>query len=213
MNAWRVVELLGILAEESRYGIVAMLVQAGEDGLPQGRLLARSGLALPRLKRHLAKLVKAGLIRRNHRRKGVVWKVDARQLGDLVQSLTLKLQPQQLEKPGAVFEIEAPKRFRSLASKLNCVSPAEARGVGAKRRALAAPAVPVERRLPVRLTEAIALESPDGIAAAGTEPEPARPSAPVAQGTNPATAVRPVGHGRMRRHPIRLSEAIGDLSG
>ena len=94
MNTWRVVELLGVLAEESRYGIVAMLVQAGEDGLPQNRLLSRTGLSHPRLKRHLAKLVKAGVVRRNHRRKGVFWKIDERQLGDLVATMTAKLQPQ-----------------------------------------------------------------------------------------------------------------------
>lgn len=206
MNSWRMVELLGVLAEESRYGIVAMLVQAGEDGLPQNRLLSRTGLSHPRLKRHLAKLVKAGVVRRNHRCKGVVWKVDERQLGDLVATMTVKLQPQ-IKAPDRVIAIESPRAFRTLASKLATVAPRA-------RRAEPRLAKPANRRLPSRLTEAIARETGNDVAT----PDPQ----PLVQISAPATrlalpAPEPVSKTApaktRRRHPVRLSDAIADVSG
>lgn len=206
MNSWRVIELLGVLAEESRYGIVAMLVQAGEDGLPQNRLLSRTGLAHPRLKRHLAKLVKAGVVRRNHRRKGVFWKVDERQLGDLVATMTARLHPQ-IQAPGRVVEIEAPKAFRTLASKLAKVAPRA-------RRAEPRLAKPTNRRLPSRLTEAIARDAGNDVATA--DPQPVlQVSAPAPRlalpAPEPAGKTAPAKTRRSR--PVRLSDALADVSG
>jgi DNA-binding transcriptional ArsR family regulator len=217
MNAWRVVELLGVIAEESRYGIVAMLVQAGEDGLLQNRVLSRSGLPLPRLKRHLAKLVKVGLVRRNHRRKGVVWKIDERQIGELVETLTIKLQPLQLKNPGQVIAIEATKSFRSLTSKLASLAQCQTRATRAKRRRPIGHTVPAERRLPARLIEAIERETRDDCVSRsiGSTPEPGPEPAATSQSALPAPGhLTPNGSPvRRRRHPVRLSDAIADLSG
>lgn len=205
MNAWRVVELLGVLAEETRYAIVAMLVQAGEDGLPQNRVLSKSGLPLPRLKRHLAKLVQAGLVRRNHRRKGVVWKIDERQLGDLMATMAAKLAPQ-IDPPERVIEIEAPKAFRTLASKLAAVSPRE-------RRSMPRSKTLAHRRLPSRLTEAIAKEAgtdrlnPDMAPPAPVAAPPARLALPP-----PEPVKTPAPSPAKRRHPVRLSDAIAESS-
>lgn len=205
MNTWRIIELLGVLAEESRYSIVAMLVQAGEDGLPQNRLLSRTGLAETRLKRHLAKLVKAGVVRRNHRRKGVVWKVDERQIGDLVATMSAKLQPQ-LAAPRKTIEIESPKAFRTLASKLASVAPREQRAKPRLGR-------PAQRRLPSRLTDALA----QAAMPAGPVPEPIAPALGVAPARlalpAPEPVAKPASGQPKRRHPVRLSDAIADASG
>ncbi len=206
MNSWRVIELLGVLAEESRYGIVAMLVQAGEDGLPQNRLLSRTGLTHPRLKRHLAKLVKAGVVRRNHRRKGVFWKVDEHRLGDLVATMNAKLQPQ-IKAQHRVIAIEAPKAFRTLASKLAKVAPRA-------QRAESRLAKCSNRRLPSRLTEAIARATGNEVATPDPQ-APAQISAPAARLALPAP--EPVKEAApaqaRRRHPVRLSDAIAEVSG
>jgi DNA-binding transcriptional ArsR family regulator len=165
MNAWRVVEVLNVLAEDSRYRLLAMLVQAGENGLPQGRLATRLGLSEARLRRHLAKLAEARLIRRNHRRRGVVWKAESRQLADLVETLTLRLKPtiEADASPSAVIDV--PGGFRSLASKLASVTPPAPEPLRKAAFANGAPATTSlrhkarKRRLPARLSEALALRT------------------------------------------------------
>lgn len=180
MNSWRVVEVLSVLAEDSRYRLLVMLVQAGENGLPQGRLASRCGISEARLKRHLAKLMQARLIRRNHRRRGVVWKAEARQLTDLVETMTLRLKPQvSAEDPRNVI-VDVPGGFRSLASKLASVAPSANGGQQAtsmpdttadatapRKAAMSKNSAAVtslrpktrERRLPARLSEALATRS------------------------------------------------------
>ena len=50
------------LASEPRLGIFRLLVVAGPDGLPAGRIAARMKLPAPTLSFHLAQLKNAGLI-------------------------------------------------------------------------------------------------------------------------------------------------------
>ena len=57
-----VIEALGALAQETRLDIFRMLVQAGEDGLPAGRIGEQLDLPSPTLSFHLAQLRHAGLI-------------------------------------------------------------------------------------------------------------------------------------------------------
>jgi DNA-binding transcriptional ArsR family regulator len=223
MNAWRVVELLAVLGEETRYGLIAMLVQSGEEGMPQSRLHSRSGLTLPRLKRHVAKLVKVGLVRRNYRKKGVVWKIDERQLGALVDTLSLRLKPQLAKRNGHAVVIETPKGFRTLASKLAAVLPkveAEPRDTRSVigRTVMTAPVRP---RLPARLTEAIkqstGTESADSLVeAAWSTTALASASSSRHQAPMPPALAAPAAverSGVKRKLPARLSDAIAGVSG
>lgn len=164
MNAWRVVEVLSVVADDSRYRVLTMLAQAGENGLTQGRLATRCGLSEARLKRHLTKLVQARLIRRNHRRRGIVWKAEARQLADLLATMSLRLSPPVSPAEPQTAVIDVPAGFRSLASKLARVETAGKLGIPdaqtADGTANGAPAAisrakPRKRRLPARLAEAL----------------------------------------------------------
>ena len=169
MNAWRIVEVLGVIADDSRYRVLTMLVQAGENGLTQGRLATRCGISEARLKRHLSKLVQARLIRRNHRRRGIVWKAEARQLADLVETMSLRLAPPALPDEPQSATIDLPAGFRSLASKLATVGTVARLGATEAPQADEASAQtsndgatradrrarPRARRMPVRLTEAL----------------------------------------------------------
>lgn len=173
MNAWRVVEVLGVIADDSRYRVLTMLVQAGENGLTQGRLATRCGISEARLKRHLTKLVQARLIRRNHRRRGIVWKAEARQLADLVGTMSLRLSPPVLPDEPQAAVIDVPAGFRSLASKLATVetaaklnsrhSPQAAEATAQSRqdtvRLAGHRAKTHQRRLPARLSEALSSRS------------------------------------------------------
>ncbi len=164
MNAWRVVEILSVVADDSRYRVLTMLAQAGENGLTQGRLATRCGLSEARLKRHLTKLVQARLIRRNHRRRGIVWKAEARQLADLVATMSLRLAPPLLPDEPQTAVIDLPPGFHSLASKLATIETAgklgtpdpTPAGVSANgATSTVSRARSRKRRLPARLAEAL----------------------------------------------------------
>jgi len=59
---------LAALAQESRLDIYRLLVRAGPEGVPAGRIGSDLGLPSPTLSFHLAQLANAGLVRR--RREG-----------------------------------------------------------------------------------------------------------------------------------------------
>ncbi|MEZ5924398.1 MAG: winged helix-turn-helix transcriptional regulator [Hyphomicrobiaceae bacterium] len=223
MNSWRIVELLGVVADESRYGLLVMLVQAGAEGMSQTRLAARSGLEVPRLKRHIAKLAKAGLVRRNFRRKGVTWKIDERQLSGLVDTITLRLKPQARDRDSATVVIAPPQGFRSLAAKLAAVSAApqtdpvpassppasgrRPRQPEGARRGTARPADGVKSRArpsPAPDSEDVALEArPAPRLSEASEASPCGEREPAGAAKRPAK----------RRLPARLTDAIAEVSG
>ena len=68
MKKTEIVAALAALAQDTRLDIYRMLVQAGEAGLPAGRIGERLGLPSPTLSFHLAQLKHAGLV--THRRDG-----------------------------------------------------------------------------------------------------------------------------------------------
>ena len=68
MKKTEVVAALAALAQDTRLDIYRMLVQAGEPGLPAGRISERLDLPSPTLSFHLAQLKHAGLV--THRRDG-----------------------------------------------------------------------------------------------------------------------------------------------
>ena len=62
MKTSEAVIALEALAQESRLGIFRLLVEAGPEGLPAGRIAERMKLPGPTLSFHLAQLKHAGLI-------------------------------------------------------------------------------------------------------------------------------------------------------
>jgi DNA-binding transcriptional ArsR family regulator len=54
---------LAALAQESRLDVFRLLVQAGAEGMPAGRIGERLGLPSPTLSFHLNQLRQAGLVR------------------------------------------------------------------------------------------------------------------------------------------------------
>jgi DNA-binding transcriptional ArsR family regulator len=68
MEKIEIIAALAALAQDSRLDIYRMLVQAGAEGLPAGRIGERLDLPLPTLSFHLAQLKHAGLV--THRRDG-----------------------------------------------------------------------------------------------------------------------------------------------
>ncbi len=68
MEKTEIIAALAALAQETRLDVYRLLVQAGPDGLPAGRLGERLDLPSPTLSFHLAQLKHAGLV--THRRDG-----------------------------------------------------------------------------------------------------------------------------------------------
>ena len=62
MERHAIVAALAALAQETRLDVYRLLVQAGPDGLPAGRIAERLNLALPTLSFHLAQLKHARLV-------------------------------------------------------------------------------------------------------------------------------------------------------
>ena len=62
METNEAVTALEALAQESRLGIFRLLVEAGPEGLPAGRIAGRMKLPGPTLSFHLAQLRHAGLV-------------------------------------------------------------------------------------------------------------------------------------------------------
>lgn len=56
------VRALSALAQDTRLSAFRLLVQAGGEGLPAGRIAQSLGVALPTLSFHLKELVNAGLV-------------------------------------------------------------------------------------------------------------------------------------------------------
>lgn len=62
MNSTRAVSALAALAQETRLDVFRLLVQAGPQGLPAGRIAERLDVPAPTLSFHLAQLKHAGLV-------------------------------------------------------------------------------------------------------------------------------------------------------
>src|SRR5215470_12325843 len=62
MKATDAVTALAALAQEHRLAIFRLLVQAGVEGMPPGKIIQRLGHAAPTLSFHLAQLKQAGLV-------------------------------------------------------------------------------------------------------------------------------------------------------
>ena len=79
---------LAALAQENRLDVFRLLVQAGADGLPAGRIAERLGLAAPTLSFHLAQLKHAGLILMRRNGRSLIYAANYKGMNALMAYLT-----------------------------------------------------------------------------------------------------------------------------
>lgn len=82
------VEALGALAQESRLRVFRLLVEAGPEGLPAGRIGEALGLPPATLSFHLAHLVRAGLAASRQEGRFVIYSADFQNMNRLLAYLT-----------------------------------------------------------------------------------------------------------------------------
>ena len=75
---------LAALAQETRLSVFRLLVQAGPDGLPAGKIAESVGVPLPTLSFHLKELVNAGLVTSRSVSRFVIYRADYGRIGELV---------------------------------------------------------------------------------------------------------------------------------
>lgn len=84
MNAGRAIEALGALAQEHRLALFRLLVQAGEGGMPAGRIAEALGVPNSSLSFHLAQLRRAGLVTQERRHRSLIYRADYAAMNALV---------------------------------------------------------------------------------------------------------------------------------
>ena len=70
------VAALGAMAQETRLGIVRLLVREGPDGLPAGDIAEQIGIPPATLSFHLAQLGHAGLVRSRREGRRIIYSAD-----------------------------------------------------------------------------------------------------------------------------------------
>ena len=82
------VQSLGALAQGTRLAIFRLLVQAGAEGMPAGRIGEELDLAPATLSFHLAGLARAGLAKSRQDGRFVIYSADFEAMGRLLAFLT-----------------------------------------------------------------------------------------------------------------------------
>ncbi|HEX7969279.1 MAG TPA: metalloregulator ArsR/SmtB family transcription factor [Stellaceae bacterium] len=88
MEKRNVIAALAALAQETRLDIYRLLVQAGPDGLPAGRIGELLDLALPTLSFHLAQLKHAGLATARREGRSIIYATSYPAMNGLLAYLT-----------------------------------------------------------------------------------------------------------------------------
>ncbi len=83
-----VVRSLAALAQESRLEVFRLLVQAGPEGLPAGRIGDSLGLPSATLSFHLSQLRQAGLITYQRQGRSLIYAVEFAAMNELIGYLT-----------------------------------------------------------------------------------------------------------------------------
>ena len=84
MKSSDAVSALGALAQEHRLSLFRLLVQAGGDGLPAGKIAIRVGVPNSSLSFHLAHLTRAGLILQRREGRSLIYTADYPAMNALV---------------------------------------------------------------------------------------------------------------------------------
>jgi DNA-binding transcriptional ArsR family regulator len=88
MDSVSVVTALGALAQEHRLAAFRLLVQAGEGGLPAGKIAEALGVPNSSLSFHLAHLHRAGLVQQERQSRSLIYTADYAQMNALLGYLT-----------------------------------------------------------------------------------------------------------------------------
>jgi ArsR family transcriptional regulator, arsenate/arsenite/antimonite-responsive transcriptional repressor len=88
MEILQVVDALSALAQETRLRVYRLLVEAGPEGLPAGRIGEVLELPAPTLSFHLAHLARAGLARGRQEGRFVIYTANFQNMNALVGYLT-----------------------------------------------------------------------------------------------------------------------------
>ncbi len=88
METVQAVVALEALAQESRLGVFRLLVEAGPEGLPAGRIAERMKLPGPTLSFHLAHLKRAGLLACRREGTSLIYSADFGSMNALVGFMT-----------------------------------------------------------------------------------------------------------------------------
>ena len=76
MDASQAVSALGALAQEHRLALFKLLVQAGPEGMPAGRIAEALGVPNSSLSFHLTQLTNAGLITPQRQGRSLIYSAD-----------------------------------------------------------------------------------------------------------------------------------------
>lgn len=158
MYSWDAVRVLAALACQERFAVLGALVRAGEAGLTISHLAPRAGLSRRLARQHALALVEAGLVERLERQGAVAWRADADGLGALLGFLTRRLTPHHGRKSGqSGRQHPAGKsaKARSLTERLARIAPPEPQ-LAVVVPVAAGQSKPRKRRMPVKLSDAIA---------------------------------------------------------
>jgi ArsR family transcriptional regulator len=82
------ISALAALAHETRLDVFRLLVRAGAEGLPAGRISEALGLAPATLSFHLKELKSAGLVRCERQGRSRIYRPDFGAIGELMGYLT-----------------------------------------------------------------------------------------------------------------------------
>ena len=88
MKSTQAIRALGALAQETRLAAFRLLVRAGPEGLPVGRIAEALDVALPTLSFHLKELTHAGLIRSQAVSRFVIYRANYPEMNALLGFLT-----------------------------------------------------------------------------------------------------------------------------
>jgi DNA-binding transcriptional ArsR family regulator len=88
MKSAAVIAALSALAQEHRLALFRLLVQAGPDGLPAGRIAEALGVPNSSLSHHLAQLHEAGLVRQRRDGRSLIYSADYPAMDRLLGFLT-----------------------------------------------------------------------------------------------------------------------------
>lgn len=87
MDSPSAIAALGALAQEHRLTLFRLLVQAGPDGLPAGKIAEALGVPNSSLSFHLAQLHRAGLVKQERQHRSVIYRADYAAMNGLVAYL------------------------------------------------------------------------------------------------------------------------------
>lgn len=88
METKNIIEALAALAQETRLSIFRLLVQAGESGVPAGKLAETLGAPAPTLSFHLQQLRHAGLINATRNGTQIIYSANYEAMNGLIAYLT-----------------------------------------------------------------------------------------------------------------------------